>query len=58
MERTVVMTLLQEVVCFRSHTLHMFVCETIICKDYGALLLLSDIQEQNLSALVSFRSSG
>ena len=55
MERTVVMTL-QEVICFNSHTLHMFACETISCKDYGTQLLLSDIQEQNLSALVSFHS--
>jgi len=58
MERTVVMTLLQEVVCFNSHTLHVFTCETISSKGYGTLLLLSYIQEQNLSALVSFRSSG
>jgi len=58
MERTVVMTLLQEVVYFNSHTLHMFTCETISCKDYGTLLLLSDIQEQNLSAFFLFRSSG
>jgi len=58
MERTVVMTLLQEVICFNSHTLHVFTCETISCKGYGTLLLLSYVQEQNLSALVSFRSSG
>lgn len=53
-----VMTLLQEIVCFNSHAVHMFTCETTCCKDYGTLLLLSDIQEQNLSALVSFHSSG
>lgn len=58
MERTMVMTLLQEIVCFNSHAVHMFTCETTCCKDYGTLLLLSDIQEQNLSALVSFHSSG
>jgi hypothetical protein len=51
-----VMTLLQEVVCFNTHSLHVFICETISCKNYGALLLLSDIQEQILSALVSFHS--
>lgn len=57
MERTMAMILLQEIVLYKSHTLYMFTCQDINCRVYGTLLLLSDIQEQNVNALVSFPSS-